>query len=232
MEEWTPPQASYSHRSRSHRRGISHAIPLTEPRKLAKSVLFSTRNTHLWTIPNLLQSGATFIPCNVHRIYTRYRLWFSNQHRQWTVRARILEINQAGLSWTTILNKQNNFKQAYDQFDIETIAEYTQTDINRLLNDACIIRNKLKINAAIENAKTILVLQSQFGSFKNWLDNHHPKTKDEWVKIFKKTLSLQVARLLTSFWWALAICHAHTTKMARSPTNCGTKSKLEPSINY
>jgi DNA-3-methyladenine glycosylase I len=138
-------------------------------------------------------------PLNVHRIYHDTAYGFPINTDNELFERLILEINQAGLSWTTILNKQNNFKQAYHQFDIETVAQYTQTDINRLLNNAGIIRNKLKINAAIENAKTILVLQSQFGSFKNWLDNHHPKTKDEWVKIFKKNLNLQAAKLSTNF---------------------------------
>lgn len=98
----------------------------------------------------------------------------------------ILEINQAGLSWTTILNKQDNFRKAYDGFDIKTIAEYTEEDRNRLLSDAGIIRNKLKVNAAIHNANVILDLQKEYGSFKSWLDHHHPLPKAEWVKLFKK----------------------------------------------
>lgn len=71
---------------------------------------------------------------------------------------------------------------------LKKIAGYTETDRQRLLADASIIRNKLKINAAIENAKTILALQKEYGSFEKWLDHHHPKTKDKWVKLFKKTL--------------------------------------------
>src|SRR3954464_4787544 len=74
----------------------------------------------------------------------------------------ILEINQAGLSWTTILKKQDNFRKAYNNFNIKKVAAYTEKDVQRLLNDAGIIRNRLKINAAIENAKTILKLQKEF----------------------------------------------------------------------
>ena len=77
----------------------------------------------------------------------------------------ILEIIQAGLSWETILKKEAAFRQAYDNFNIETVAAYTPADRERLLSDAGIIRNRLKINAAIENAKTILDLQKEFGSF-------------------------------------------------------------------
>lgn len=98
----------------------------------------------------------------------------------------ILEINQAGLSWTTILKKQDNFRNAFDNFDIKTIANYTDNDINRLLSDSGIIRNRLKINAVIYNAKVIVELQKEYGSFEKWLDYNHPLSKAEWVKLFKK----------------------------------------------
>jgi len=98
----------------------------------------------------------------------------------------ILEINQAGLSWRTILNKQENFRKAYGQFDIATIAGYGEKDRERLLSDARIIRNKLKVNAAIHNAGAILGLSKEYGSFKGWLDAHHPLEKEEWIKLFKK----------------------------------------------
>lgn len=111
----------------------------------------------------------------------------------------ILEINQAGLSWETILKKEAGFRSAYDNFNILKIAHYTQTDRERLLNDAGIIRNKLKVNAAIENAKTILQLQDEFGSFEKWLEHHHPKTKEEWVKVFKKTFRFTGGEIVNEF---------------------------------
>jgi DNA-3-methyladenine glycosylase I len=83
----------------------------------------------------------------------------------------VLEINQAGLSWITILKKADNFHKAYDGFKIEKIAKYTEKDRARLLTDAGIIRNRLKINAAIVNAQKILELKKEFGSFSGWLDN-------------------------------------------------------------
>src|SRR6476660_1036531 len=97
----------------------------------------------------------------------------------------ILEINQAGLSWTTILNKKENFYKAFDNFQVEKVAAYKSKRIEKLLQDAGIIRNRLKVEATVENAKRIMKLQKEFGSFKNWLDHHHPKKKEEWVKIFK-----------------------------------------------
>lgn len=111
----------------------------------------------------------------------------------------IMEINQAGLSWETILKKESSFREAYDSFNIKKVASYTEKDRERLLNDAGIIRNRLKINAAIENANTILALQQEFGSFEKWLEHHHPKTKDEWVKLFKKTFRFIGGEIVNEF---------------------------------
>jgi DNA-3-methyladenine glycosylase I len=111
----------------------------------------------------------------------------------------ILEINQAGLSWETILKKEAGFRKAYDHFDIRKIASYTEEDRSRLMSDAGIIRNRLKINAAIENAKTILGLQQEHGSFEQWLEKNHPKTKEEWVKLFKKTFKFTGGEIVNEF---------------------------------
>jgi DNA-3-methyladenine glycosylase I len=111
----------------------------------------------------------------------------------------VMEINQAGLSWETILKKEASFRKAYADFNIKKVAAFTAKDRERLMADAGIIRNRLKINAAIENAKAILQLQKQFGSFEKWLDAHHPKTKDEWVKIFKKTFRFTGGEIVNEF---------------------------------
>lgn len=111
----------------------------------------------------------------------------------------ILEINQAGLSWEIILKKEDSFRKAYDNFNIEKVAAYTEEDRERLLNDAGIIRNKLKVNAAIVNAQTILELQKEFGSFSKWLEHQHPKTKEEWVKLFKKTFKFTGGEIVNEF---------------------------------
>jgi len=110
-----------------------------------------------------------------------------------------LEINQAGLSWTTILNKQDKFRQAYSNFSIEKIANYNQDDINRLLANAGIIRNKLKVNAAVYNAQQILKIQEEFGAFKSWLDAHHPKSLEDWVKLFKKKFKFTGGEITKEF---------------------------------
>ena len=97
----------------------------------------------------------------------------------------LLEINQAGLSWRTILAKQDNFRRAYSDFNIDTVAGYGEKDRERLLNDAGIIRNRLKIDAAIHNARVILDLRKEFDSFEGWLDAHHPLSREEWTAFFK-----------------------------------------------
>lgn len=111
----------------------------------------------------------------------------------------ILEINQAGLSWTTILNKKDNFFKAFDNFDIDKVARYGQKQKDRLLQDAGIIRNRLKIDATIENARIIRGLQKEYGSFEKWLDKHHPLTKEEWVKLFKKTFRFTGGEIVGEF---------------------------------
>ncbi len=111
----------------------------------------------------------------------------------------ILEINQAGLSWITILKKKENFRLAYHRFNIDKIAGYDQSERERLLADAGIIRNRLKINAAIENAKKVQTLQEEYGSFKSWLDVHKHYTKDDWVKLFKQNFKFTGGEIVGEF---------------------------------
>lgn len=111
----------------------------------------------------------------------------------------MLEINQAGLSWITILKKKSNFHSAYDGFDVDTVAGYKAKDRARLLADAGIIRNRLKVNAAIENARRIQTLQAEYGSFKKWLDVNHPQNLEEWAKLFKKTFLFTGGEIVREF---------------------------------
>src|SRR3989442_1450308 len=81
----------------------------------------------------------------------------------------ILEGAQAGLSWSTILNKRENYRRAFDKFDARKIAKYDARKFKQLLADAGIVRNRLKIRAAIQNAKAFLAVQKEFGSFDAYL---------------------------------------------------------------
>lgn len=138
-------------------------------------------------------------PENLHVIYHDTAYGFPIHDDNELFGRLLLEINQAGLSWSTILNKQENFRKAYSGFDIAAVAAYNESERERLLSDAGIIRNRLKVNAAIHNANVILGLQSEFGSFKNWLDHHHPKTKIQWVKLFKKQFKFTGGEIVNEF---------------------------------
>jgi len=81
----------------------------------------------------------------------------------------ILEGAQAGLSWITVLRKRENYRKAFDNFDVEKIARYTEADVERLMNDAGIVRNRLKINATITNARAYLSLRDEFGGLDPYL---------------------------------------------------------------
>ena len=142
----------------------------------------------------------------VHRLYHDKEYGFPLQNDNELFARLVLEINQAGLSWETILKKKDNFFKAFDDFNIDKVSRYSQKKIDKLLQDAGIIRNRLKIEATIHNAKTIKTIQKEFGSFKNWLDQHHlrmesfgPKTKDEWVKLFKQTFRFTGGEIVNEF---------------------------------
>ena len=143
----------------------------------------------------------------------------------------VMEINQAGLSWETILKKEAGFRKAYHNFDIKKVAAYTEKDRERLLTDAGIIRNRLKVNAAIENAKTILLIQKESGSFLKWLEEHHPKTKEEWVKLFKKTFKFTGGEIVNEFLMSIgflqgahaADCKIHKEILKKKPMWTKTK---------
>jgi len=113
----------------------------------------------------------------------------------------MFEINQAGLNWILILKKQHNFRKAFENFSVAKISEYGEKDILRLMDDPGIIRNKLKINAAIENAKSIQRIAGEYGSFRKWLDKHAEKDPSlpEWTKIFKKTFKFTGGEIVNEF---------------------------------
>lgn len=117
----------------------------------------------------------------------------------------IMEINQAGLSWEIILKKEAEFRNAYDGFSIARISEYGSEDIARLLSNPGIIRNKLKIHAAVYNAQRIILIQKEFGSFRKWLDHHHPLTKPEWVKLFKKNFKFTGGEIVGEFLMSIGL---------------------------
>jgi DNA-3-methyladenine glycosylase I len=111
----------------------------------------------------------------------------------------VLELFQAGLNWEMILKKEKAFRKAFSNFDIGKVAAFTEKDRDILLKDSAIIRNRLKINAAIENARIILSLQKEYGSFEEWLECHHPLSLAEWVKLFRKTFRFTGGEIVNEF---------------------------------
>ena len=110
-----------------------------------------------------------------------------------------LEINQAGLSWLTILKKKHHFVRAFEGFDLDLVAAYGETERARLLADAGIIRNRLKVDAVIENAKRLVRIRDSHGSFAAWLDAHHPLDREGWRKLFKKTFVFTGGEIVNEF---------------------------------
>ena len=136
---------------------------------------------------------------DLHRIYHDTAYGFPIDSDDELFERLVLEINQAGLSWNTILKKQIQFRKAYDEFSISKVAAYGDIERTRLLNDAGIIRNRLKVDAAIYNAKVILSLQKEHGSFKQWFDQQKHISKDEWLTLFKKTFHFTGGEIVNEF---------------------------------
>lgn len=134
-----------------------------------------------------------------HRIYHDLEYGFPIDNDDALFGRLILEINQAGLNWLTILKKEANFREAYAEFSIQKIAQFNESEIEALMNDSGIIRNRLKINAAVFNANMILDLQQEFGSFKNWLDHHAEKSRIEWTQLFRKNFKFTGGMIVEEF---------------------------------
>lgn len=115
----------------------------------------------------------------------------------------VLEINQAGLSWLTVLKKRAAFRSAFHGFDVDTVAAFGARDVKRLLGDANIIRNRLKVDAVIENARRVQAIRAQHGSFAAWLDAHHPRSKESWVKLFRDNFRFTGGEIVNEFLMSL-----------------------------
>ncbi len=111
----------------------------------------------------------------------------------------VLEINQAGLSWELMLKKRANFHAAYEGYDLDRVAAYGARERTRLLADAGIIRNRLKVDAVIENARRVRALRDSHGGFAAWIEAQHPLPKADWVKLFKKTFKFTGGEITGEF---------------------------------
>jgi DNA-3-methyladenine glycosylase I len=134
-----------------------------------------------------------------HGYYHDHEYGFPVTHESQLFERLVLEINQAGLNWALILKKREGFRAAYDAFDVDKVADYNEGDRHRLLEDARIIRNRLKVNAAIVNAQVIRDMRNSHGGFAGWLKHHHPLSKEEWVKLFRKTFKFTGGEITGEF---------------------------------
>ena len=151
-------------------------------------------------------SYCSFAPGDpLHGPYHDNEYGFPVIHERGLFERLVLEINQAGLAWSTILRKRPGFTRAFEGFDIDTIAAYDEDDIGRLLADRGIIRNHRKIEAAIENARRIRGMRASHGGFHAWLEAHHPLSHPEWTRLFRQTFvftgPLIVEEFLMSTGW-------------------------------
>lgn len=139
----------------------------------------------------------------LHGPYHEFEYGFPQRQEAVLFERLVLEINQAGLSWETILKKREGFRQAYSGFDVDSIAAYGAADQARLLSDPRIIRNRLKVSSAIHNAGVVARLRHEHGGFAQWLDAHHPLGKPEWVRLFKRTFRFTGGEITGEFLMSL-----------------------------
>ena len=124
-----------------------------------------------------------------------------------------LEVFQAGLSWLIILKKREAFKIAFENFDVDRVAAFDEHDVERLINDASIIRNRRKIDATIENARNLIKLRESDGGFARWIDQQYPLSRPDWVKIFRKNFKFMGKEVVGEFLMSIGyLAGAHEEK--------------------
>lgn len=140
----------------------------------------------------------------------------------------VLEIQQAGLSWLTILSKREAFREAFDGFEVERVARFTPRRREKLMQNAAIIRNRKKIDATITNAARILAIRQTHGSFAKWLDAHHPRDKEAWVRLFRETFVFTGGEITGSFLMSVGYlpgahephCPVYSAVLRKKPAWC------------
>src|SRR3984893_16382254 len=135
----------------------------------------------------------------IHGVYHDTEYGFPSADERVLFERLVLEINRAGLSWLTILKKRSAFRAAFADFEVDRVAAFGPADIDRLLADSGIIRNRLKIEAATENARRIQALRQSHGSFALWLAAHHPRSPEAWTQLFRRTFRFTGGQIVGEF---------------------------------
>jgi len=173
-----------------------------------------------------MSSYCDFAPGNpIHAHYHDQEYGFPTSDEAALFERLVLEINQAGLSWELMLKKREGFRAAYAGFDIDRVAGFGEADVARLLADPGIIRNRLKVAAAIENARRLQAIRAGHGSFAAWIAAHHPRPKEDWVKLFRKSFKFMGGEIVGEFLMSIGylpgahreVCPAYARIAALSP---------------
>jgi len=135
----------------------------------------------------------------IHGLYHDTEYGFPAEDESVLFERLMLEINQAGLSWATILKKRTAFRAAFADFAVDRVAAFGPAEIRRLLADPGIIRNRLKVEAATENARRLQALRQSHGSFALWLDAHHPRSPEAWTQLFRQTFRFTGGQIVGEF---------------------------------
>ena len=111
----------------------------------------------------------------------------------------VMEIFQAGLSWLTILKKRDALKLCFENYNVTKIANFNDEDVKRFLANSLIIRNRKKIEATIFNANRLIEFRRNNDGFSNWLENHHPMDREEWIELFKLNFRFTGEKIVGEF---------------------------------
>ncbi len=139
----------------------------------------------------------------VHHSYHATEYGFPQRDEAVLFERLCLEIMQAGLSWEIVLKRRAGMRRAFADFDLDRVAAMDEAARAALLANPDIIRNRLKVEAIIENARRIQALRTSHGGFARWLDAHHPLPKADWVKLFRKTFKFTGGEIVGEFLMSL-----------------------------
>jgi len=155
----------------------------------------------------------------VHHNYHATEYGFPETRERVLFERLALEIMQAGLSWEIVLKKRKGMNRAFDRFAVDKVAAYKAADIRRLLKDENIIRNRLKVNAIVENAQRLQKLRKTHKGFARWIESQHPLTKQEWIKRFREQFLFTGGEIVGEFLMSIGYLPlAHAEDCAIYPT--------------
>jgi DNA-3-methyladenine glycosylase I len=162
---------------------------------------------------------------DVHRPYHDSEYGFPVADERALCERLALEVFQAGLSWRLVLTKRAAFGAALADFDADRLAAFGANDLERLLGDASIIRNRRKLEAVIENARRIQGLRDSHGGFDGWIAAHHPRDEAAWLALFRQTFRFMGPEVVREFLLSIGVlagahradCPVYARTVAQSP---------------